>query len=143
MVPSEYQLWGDYSIRLLFVAWCGLMAFIVLRSFIEYRSHSFRFDNEFFHVMRGYFLKDEIGVVYHQIQHVNLKSGVFDRMVGVRHLVIVMNSASSESAKNIITLPALDRNKAALVQRELLRKAHHSGRRAPQDSEEDEYSEEE
>lgn len=132
LVPPEYQIWSEYGVKLLFFSWCALIAFVVMRSFIEYRSHSFRFEDEYFQVVRGYFFKDETGVVYHQIQHVSLKSGVLDRMIGVRNLVIVMNSAAGEANKNVIILPALDRTKAAQIQRELLRKAHHSGRRAPQ-----------
>jgi membrane protein YdbS with pleckstrin-like domain len=133
LVPDEYQIWSDFAIKLLFLSWCGLFTFIFLSSFFEYRSHSYRFDDEYFHVMCGYFIKDEIGVVYHQIQHVTIKSGIMARLIGVRNLIIVLNASAGDAARNTLTLPALDRDKATAVQRELLRMAHRSGRRAPQE----------
>ena len=69
------------------------MTFILLRSYFDYRGYSFRFDNEFFYVTRGYFTKNEMGIVYHQIQHVTVRRGILDRAVGVAHLIIVMNQA--------------------------------------------------
>jgi len=149
LVPAQYQIWSDYGIHLAFILWCGIMTFVILESYFEYHSHSYRFDDEYFHVIRGYFIKDEIGVVYHQIQHVTVKSGVMDRLAGVRQLVIVLNAGSGDPARNTLTLPALDRNKAEAVQRELLRMAHRAGRRAPQEKtysrneEEEEESEDE
>src|SRR3989344_7381752 len=67
-VPPEYQIWSDYGLNVLFLIWIGLMVFIVLRSFFEYRGYYFKFDKNFFHVNQGYFLKNEMGIVYHQIQ---------------------------------------------------------------------------
>jgi len=131
-VPIEYQIWSDYGINVLFLIWIGFAVFMLLRSFFEYRGYSFRFDEEFFHVTRGYFLKHEMGIVYHQIQHVTVKRGILDRAVGVGHLIIVTNSGGGESSTSEVVLPALEKNRARLVQRELLRKASGPARkRAP------------
>ena len=124
-VPLEYRDWSDYGISFLFLVWVAFAVFFLLRSFFEYRGYSFRFDDEFFNVTRGYFVKHEMGIVYHQIQHVTVRRGILDRAVGVGHLIIVTNVGSGSATLSEIVLPALDKKKARIVQRELLRKAHH------------------
>ena len=121
--PVEYHDWSDYGFSVLLYIWIGFFVFILIRSFFEYRGYSFEFDEEFFRVNRGYFLKHEMGIVYHQIQYVTVKRSLFDRSVGVGHLIIVTNVGGSSGLSEIV-LPALDKTKARLVQRELLRKAH-------------------
>ena len=56
----QYQMWTDFGLKLLFMVWVGFMTFILLRSYFDYRGYSFRFDNEFFYVTRGYFTKNEM-----------------------------------------------------------------------------------
>lgn len=125
--PASYRIYADFILRFLWVLWAGILAFVMLRSFLDYRSHSYRFDDEFFHIARGYFTKDETGIVYHQIQRVSVKRGILDRAVGVGHLIITMTvSSSDEAGSNKVVLPALDRRKAFLVQKELLKKASQS-----------------
>ncbi len=124
-VPIGYRDWSDYGLNLLFYIWVGFLVFIFLRSFFEYRGYSFRFDEEFFNVTRGYFVKHEMGIVYHQIQHVTVRQGILDRAVGVGHLIIVTNVGGDKSLCEV-TLPALDKNKARFIQRELLRMARGS-----------------
>ncbi len=131
VVPIDYQIWSDYALRVLFLCWLGLAVFMFLRSFFEYRGYSFQFDDEFFRVNRGYFLKQEMGIVYHQILHVTVRRGILDRAVGVAHLIIVTNVGGGNGAFSEIILPALDKTKARLVQRELLKKAHHHLARMP------------
>ena len=130
-VPIGYRDWSDYGLNVLFFVWAGLAVFILFRSFFEYRGYSFRFDEEFFHVTRGYFVKHEMGVVYHQIRHVTAKRGILDRAIGVCHLTIVTNVGSGNSGLSEIILPALDKRKAQVVQRELLRKASRHFAQAP------------
>ncbi len=123
LVPATYRDWSDFAVNVLFLMWIGFAVFVFLRSFFEYRGYSFEFDDEFFRVTRGYFLKHEMGIVYHQIQHVTVKRGILDRLVGVGHLIIVTNVGGGGSVPSEVVLPALDKTKARLVQRELLRKA--------------------
>ncbi|MEK7507568.1 MAG: PH domain-containing protein [Patescibacteria group bacterium] len=130
-VPLLYRDWTDYGLNILVLLWIGLAVFIFLRSFFEYRGYSFRFDEEFFNVTRGYFVKHEMGIVYHQIQYVTVKCGIFDRAIGVGHLIIMTSTGGGNSAPSEIVLPALDKRKAQLVRRELLRKANRNPDRAP------------
>ncbi len=130
-VPFAYHEWTDYGLSILSIAWLGLFVFILLRSFFEYRGYSFRFDEEFFNVTRGYFVKHEMGIVYHQIQHVTVKCGILDRLMGVGHLIIMTSMGGGNSAPSEIILPALDKKKAQFVRGELLRKANRNPIRGP------------
>lgn len=113
----------------------------VIQTYIEYRSYSYKFDEEFFQVNFGYFEKNEIAIVYHHIQNAIIKRDLFDRMVGVSKLVVVMDGGK-EGRGNIV-LPAIDRTRAKLIQKELMRQARiHSIRESKgglQEEEEDEY----
>ncbi len=122
-VPADYAIWTDFALKALLLMWLGLFAFVLFRSYFEYRGHSYRFDDEYFHVTNGYITRNEIGVVYHQIQHVTIKRGVFDRLIGVSHIIIVTNMVGNDPTISHITLPAINSNKARLIHRELLRKA--------------------
>ena len=98
------------------------MVFKLFRAYFEYRGYAYRFDREFFLIMRGYLSRQEIGVVYHQIQTVILRHALMDRMVGVSNLIIVMNGANEYRPAEVV-LPALEKKKARLVQQEILRRA--------------------
>jgi uncharacterized membrane protein YdbT with pleckstrin-like domain len=117
-------MWADFWFEVICLAWVGFMIFILFSSYFEYRGYSYRFDDEYFHVTNGYITKNETGVVYHQIQHVTIKRGIFDRLIGVSNLIIVMNLTGGNPSTSHIVLPALNKNKAKLVHRELLRKAY-------------------
>lgn len=120
-VPGAYFLYADYAIKIALLIAAAFFAFRSIKAYLEYRSYAYRFDEEFFHLSRGYFKRQEIGVVYHQIQTVTIRRGVNDRLMGVSHLIIVMNGNQHQPAE--VLLPALEYEKAKLVQRELLRKA--------------------
>jgi len=124
--------WADFWFELVFFVWAGWAVFILFRSYFEYRGYSYRFDDEYFHVTKGYITRNETGVVYHQIQHVTIERGIFDRMIGVSNLIIVMNLTGNNPSASHIVLPALNKNKAKLVHRELLRKANRQSKRSQQ-----------
>lgn len=121
-LPAPYFSYLDYAVKVAFIVAAGLFVLKALRAYFEYQGYAYRFDNEFFHLSRGYIARQEIGVVYHQIQTVILRHGAIDRVVGVSHLVIVMNGTNRYQPAEVI-LPALEREKARQVQRELLRLA--------------------
>lgn len=94
------------------------------QTYVEYKGYSYRFDKEFFQVNYGYLVKNEIAIVYHHIQNAVVRHDIFDRMIGVSKLVIVMDgSKDAAGSKKDIILPALDRNKARIIQKELMRQA--------------------
>jgi uncharacterized membrane protein YdbT with pleckstrin-like domain len=120
-VSGTYSVYSDYGLKLTLLIVGIIFLFTLLRAFVEYRSYEYHFEREFFHIARGYLAREERGVVYHQIQTVTLRHGVTDRLIGVRHLVIIMNGSQYQPSE--VILPALDHRKALLVQRELLKQA--------------------
>ncbi len=127
-VPFRYLPYFDYSVRLFWLLLAAYVMFGVLRAFLEYHSHRYRFEEEFFHVFRGYINQEEVNVVYQQIQTVTVKRPLLARAVGVAHLYIMMGSGDGESEH----LLGLDVKKARLVQRELVarsRKSHETPHR--------------
>lgn len=128
---GNYAYNRDYILQGALVLVGGLLIFKMVRAFMEYRGYAYRFDEEFFHITRGYINRQEIGVVYHQIQTVTIKHDILDRVLGVGHLVIILNGQGGSRQPEVV-LPALDHNKAQLVQKEILRKARmHAPRYAP------------
>lgn len=121
LVPARYVTYYDYSVKLLALVVAVFALYRLVGSYLAYRSHAYRFDDEFFHVTRGYVSQQEVGVVYHQIQTVTVQRPLGARLVGVAHLAIVTNSGSG--ATYAAHLFGLDRAKARLVQRELLARA--------------------
>lgn len=125
---APYFWYADNAIKGLGILALAYLAFKIMRAYFEYKGYAYRFDEEFFHLTRGYIIRQEIGVVYHQIQTVVLRHDMMDRLAGVSHLVIVLNGVAGGRQAEVI-LPALEFKKAQLVQRELLRQARI---RAPQ-----------
>ena len=120
-VPKQYVIYYVYGLKLAGVLLLGYFLYKLAHAFFAYRSHEFRFDDEYFHINRGYINRDEMGVVYHQIQSVTVQRPIGARMVGVAHLTII--ASSSDNGGRVAHLPALDVRRARLVQKELLARA--------------------
>ena len=120
-LPEQYRLYSGYGLKVLLLAAAAAIVFKAFKAFFEYRGYAYRFEEEFFHITRGYIRRDEIGVVYHQIQTVTLHHGIVDRFLGVSYLTIVMNGNQSRPSE--VVLPALETSKARWVRQELLRQA--------------------
>lgn len=125
IVPLRYMPYFDYSVRLFAVILMAYVMFTVMRAFLEYYSHRYRFEDEFFHVFRGYINQDEVTVVYHQIQTVTVQRPLLARLFGVAHLQIIMGSGGEGDSAH---LRGLDAGKARLVQRELVARAKQHAR---------------
>lgn len=132
IVPLRHMPYFDYSVRLFAVLLGAYTAFVLMRSFLEYYSHRYRFDKEFFHLFRGYINQEEVSVVYHQIQTVTIQRPLAARFFGVAHIAIEMGNGEGGSAAH---LRGLDVSKARHVQRELVarsKQSHEGGAHARQ-----------
>ena len=121
-LSPQYLYLSNYALKLAILLWVAFTAFKLLRTYFEYRGYEYRFDDEFFQITRGYITKQEIGVVYHQIQNVTLRRGMMDRISGVSHLIIMMAGHPDQRQAQVV-LPALNKEIARLIQKELLREA--------------------
>jgi uncharacterized membrane protein YdbT with pleckstrin-like domain len=124
-LPAEYAGMGEYAWKGAGLLFLAIFLLEALRTFMEYRRHTYTFEEEAFTVHKGYVVRNEIAIVYHQIQNVNIKRDMLDRMLGVSQIVIVM--VGSSDGLNVrqadTTLLAIDHHKAKLIQKELLRRA--------------------
>lgn len=145
-VPKDYVIYYDYTVKLFALFLGGFIAYQFSSAYLRYRSHGYRFDDEFFHITKGYLDRHEIGIVYHQIQTVTVERNVSARLFGVAKLTIVTNATNGSHENH---LPGIDMRKARLVQRELLSRSKR-GQQAPREPRyepvpfvEDEYEDEE
>ncbi len=120
---GEYAIWVQFSIQLLLLISIGFFALVVIRTFLEYRRYTYRFTEEGFMVNQGYFIRNEMAAVYHQIQAVNIKRTPLDRMIGVSQLIIFLAGPEQESHHTKILLPGVGKARAKLIQQELLARA--------------------
>jgi membrane protein YdbS with pleckstrin-like domain len=121
--PQGYAAWGNYASEILFFISIAYFLVVLLRTYTEYRVYTFTFTEEAFVVTKGYITKSEIAALYHQIQNVNIERTPFDRMGGVSSVVIFLSGGQHDSPHNRIVLPAVERERAKLVQQELLVRA--------------------
>src|SRR3989344_2693411 len=122
-VSAAYVTWMDFAWKTILLIATVFFSAILLWTYLEYNRHTYRFGEEAFMVMCGYVVRDEVAVVYHHIQSVNIRRKPMDRIVGVSQIVIIMTGTDRESQRSQIVLPALARDKARLVQNELLARA--------------------
>ena len=119
----EYAYYAGLAVKYGFLLFAVVFAIKLVATIFEYLGYSYQFDEEFFQVNRGYFARREDALAYHQIQNVNIKRGLIFRMLGLSQLIIVMSRSSSNKGEVDIVLPALDKRRAKLVQREIMHRA--------------------
>ncbi len=122
-VPREYVVYFVYALQLAALCVAGFVVFRLAIAFFAYYAHAYRFDDEYFLIIRGYLDRHETGVVYHQIQTVTVQRPVSARLFGVAHLTIVTSGGSAETRQ--VQLPSIAMRKARLIQKELLARAKH------------------
>ena len=122
-VTGDYAPYADYAVKLLWLIVVLCFAIFFLYAYLEYHYYTYSFTDEAFIITYGYMVRNEVAAVYHQIQNVNIRRGVLDRFMGVSEIVIFMTGSDRESRRNQISLPAVGRTKARMVQQELLQRA--------------------
>lgn len=123
VVPADYVGWAVYVTELVFLISCGVLVFLLFQTWLEYRFFTYMFTEEAFVMTQGYVTRNEVAALYHQIQNVNIYRSPGDRLAGVSKIVIFMTGNEKDSPHNKIVLPAIAKNKAKLVQKELLSRA--------------------
>ena len=122
-VPPDYASYADYAVRMFALLTAIVFLLTLLYAYLDYRYYTYTFTDEAFIMTYGYVVRNEVAAVYHQIQNVNIRRSVLDRFMGVSEIVIFMTGADRESGRNKISLPAIGRTKARIVQAELLQRA--------------------
>lgn len=123
LMSPENLIWVHYAFQVLLLISIAYLVMLLLRTYLEYRYYTYTFTDEAFVVTSGYITRREIAALYHQIQNVNIERGPLDRMIGVSGIVIFLTGAQHDVPHAKITLPAIGKTKAKLVQKELLIRA--------------------
>lgn len=133
VVPADYASWAAYITQLALLISCGILAFLLFQTWMEYHYFTYMFTEEAFIITGGYVTRNEVAALYHQIQNVNIYRSPGDRLAGVSKIVIFMTGNEKDSPHNKLVLPAVAKNKAKFVQKELLSRArrHFGGVKYP------------
>jgi len=94
----------------------GLMAWRLPAA--SWRSWRFELAPEALELRHGFVITTRSAIPYHRVQYIDLKSGPFDRIYGLAHLVIHTAAASSDKE-----IPGLDAGEAETLRRALLERA--------------------
>ncbi|HUZ92840.1 MAG TPA: PH domain-containing protein [Candidatus Paceibacterota bacterium] len=121
-IPAGYASWGDYVLYGMLILSGAILLVLFIRTLIEYRFYRYSFTEDAFVMISGYVTHNETATLYHQIQNVNIKRTISDRLVGVSELVIVMAGMSGSESHRVF-LPALEKTRAKMVQQELITRA--------------------
>jgi membrane protein YdbS with pleckstrin-like domain len=122
-LPLNYVMWGDYAARMVLALTGAYFVLVLLQAWLEYRYYTYTFTDEALIMTYGYIMRNEVGALYHQIQNVNIVRSPMDRIAGVSQIVIFMIGGERDTSQNKIVLPAVGKNRAKLVQKELLVRA--------------------
>lgn len=119
-VPMDYAPFTSYAVFVAMLIAGATFFFIAFQAFLEYRYYTYAFTDEAFIMTYGIIVHRELAAPYHQIQHVIIKRTIFERAIGVSQILIFLAGADKEESQMKIVLPAVDSQKAKLVQKELL-----------------------
>lgn len=122
-IPPAYAIFNTYILEFGLLLFASVLLLIVVRTYFEYKGYSYKFEKEYFAITKGYMIKNELAIAYHQIQHVNVRRNLLDQMLGICHLTLV--TAGSNNMQDSIVLPAVGKTRARIVQQELMRQARH------------------
>jgi membrane protein YdbS with pleckstrin-like domain len=123
-LPADWLPWWGYGLEVVSLIGVAYLLIALFRTYLEYRFYSYTFTEEAFIITYGVMVRNEQAALYHQIQNVSVRRGVADRLVGVSSILIFLDGDESGHAK--IVLPAVEKKKAKLVQKELLIRARRS-----------------
>lgn len=99
----------------------------LLISWLIYANYKFLLDNDALKIKRGVFEKEEIAIPYRQIQNVDIERDLSYQLLGLSRLVILTaghEEVKGEEDESEGILPALDKDLAEGLQKELLERAN-------------------
>ena len=119
-----------------FLGLAGITCFIIffialgyafLSSWILYKSHEYCLAEDALKIRQGIITKTELAIPYRQIQNVSIERTFSDQILGLSRLVILTAGEDSDNkgsgGESEGLLPALDKNLAAELQNELIKRA--------------------
>lgn len=106
--------------------------FTVLVVWLFYATYKFAFGDEAFKIERGIFNKEAISIPYRQIQDINVRRNIVNRLLGASEIIILTAGRpdAGEGGESGGLLPVVDATLAEELQTELLHRAAASVGRA-------------
>ncbi len=103
-------------------------AVAVVSARLIYKNSGFSLSPDALLLRRGVFTKEQFAIPYGQIQNIEIERTVYDRLVGISKLTILTAGEENEEQKKGSdpegVLPAIDRDVALFLERELLRRVN-------------------
>lgn len=127
MVPADmapYVRAGE-QFGLLIAVIVGIIAYIAAK--IIHRNNTFAITDDALKIRRGVFRKEEFAIPYRQIQNTEIERTLVQRMLGLSTFIILTAAQEHEATKGDAPesiIPAIDRDIAASLQDELLRRSN-------------------
>lgn len=121
---APYVLLGAWIALFLFLLFFAL-AFLV--GWLIYINYKFFLGEDSLKIKRGILNKEEVAIPYRQIQDVDIERDLSFQMIGLSRIVILTAGHEEENphdAESEGILPALDKDLAEWLQRELLQRAN-------------------
>lgn len=121
---SKYTLWATIGAWVLFVVLFLLTYFV---SWLIYTHYKFSLGENSLKIKRGIFDKEEVAIPYRQIQDVDIERDLGFQMMGLSRLVILTAGHDDEKKSDDESegvFPALDKDLAEWLQKELLERAN-------------------
>lgn len=132
-----HESWYDSLDKSILASWIIMIAFSIvfvgyLRAYVLYRQYKFHLTENAFHVRHGIFSIKEIVIAYHQIQNVEIRRPYHYRMMGLSKLDISLSNnipleTHLKGSNQTTLLPVLDKNLAASLAHELVRRGSSFG----------------
>lgn len=122
---AAYAMIGAEISAVLFVLMFGL---VFLISWLVYKNYKFALGEDSLRIKRGILEKEEVAIPYRQIQDVDIERDLSFQMMGLSRIMILtaghedIGKPGEDDSEGI--LPALDKDLAEWLQRELLQRAN-------------------
>src|SRR6185436_15565953 len=87
-IPFDYQYLINPVVFWGLILFAATFLLRILQTTFEYLGYAYKFDEESFQVTRGYFVRREIAIAYHQVQNVVIKRNISDRFLHVSQIII-------------------------------------------------------
>jgi len=125
-VPQEFLRYTEPFGRFFFLIGLSTLLIGGVIGYLRYVTYKFCLADDALLIEQGILNKERVSIPYRQVQNINLKRNIIDRLLGVSHLIIL--TAGHEDSRDPGDpnyqaegqLPLLDKHRAEQIQSELL-----------------------
>ncbi len=129
-LPLEIKPYLGPAYILLFIFFILLSLIACLIGYLRYITYKFALDEDALHIERGIINREIIAIPYRQIQNINVDRNLFNRLFGLSNLIITTAANEEKDTEGVEMfeaegfLPYLDKDRAAEIQSELMKRTN-------------------